>query len=291
MKIMTTEISKSPRVPRSYDELLVAFFLSKFGTTREGKSAGPPLCFGTRTLKETIELFYGAFGRGREPRSFYLSMKNARDAFDGHTQTSGRVGWKSGDAAQDLTALAQEVWDDLSPLSELEMTGRVYALLQTGQSQIEQRQKEISSVAIGLTEKSGNGNNGRRRSEDSNVIGRLAEDWVKEYLEVQDGVTKIRHHSAVGETPGYDLSFQDGLGDIIRVEVKGTKNPTMIAFDLTRNEWKAAKKFRGSYRVWMVTDVPRNPKIHKLDDPYGKWEDGDIGIEPTAYEVRGFRAE
>ncbi|HIC73049.1 MAG TPA: hypothetical protein EYO88_13280 [Alphaproteobacteria bacterium] len=186
MKIMTTEISKSPRVPRIYDDLLVAFFLSKFGATREGKSAGPPLCFGTRTLKETIELFYGALGKGREPRSFYLSMKNARDRFDGHTQTSGRVGWKSRDAAQDLTNLAQEVWDDCSPLSELEMTGRVYALLQTGQSQIEKRQKEISGVTIGLTEKSGNGNNGRRRSEDSNVIGRLAEDWVKEYLVMQD---------------------------------------------------------------------------------------------------------
>ena len=89
----------------------------------------------------------------------------------------------------------------------------------------------------------------------------------------------------------YDHSFQNSLGKIIRIEVKGTKNLTMTNFDLTRNELNAAKKFQGSYKVWMVTDVPRNPEIHELDDPYGKWEDGDIGIEPTACEVRRLWAE
>ena len=73
--------------------------------------------------------------------------------------------------------------------------------------------------------------------------------------------------------------------------MKGTKNPTMTNFDLTRNEWNAAKRFQGSYKVWIVTDVMANPKIHELDDPYGKWEHGDIRIEPTAYQVSQIQAK
>lgn len=79
---------------RSKEFWLVAFFLSKFGKSVEGKRTQPPVEFETSQWKETYRMFYESLGDGRSIESFENSLKNARDSFDSHIENSSRIGWR-----------------------------------------------------------------------------------------------------------------------------------------------------------------------------------------------------
>ncbi|MBI5538930.1 MAG: hypothetical protein HY951_02655 [Bacteroidia bacterium] len=73
---------------------LVAFFLSKYGNTQEGKETSPPIELKTLKWKDAYCLFYNRFGDSKTIKSFANSLKNCRDAFDGHIENSTRNGWR-----------------------------------------------------------------------------------------------------------------------------------------------------------------------------------------------------
>lgn len=81
----------------SKEHWLVAFFLSKYGNTIEGNETTPPVELNTVSWKVSYQYFYRYFGEGRTLQTFENSLKNCRDTFDGHINSSGRKGWRNGD--------------------------------------------------------------------------------------------------------------------------------------------------------------------------------------------------
>jgi 5-methylcytosine-specific restriction enzyme A len=84
-------------VKRSVDFWIIAFFLSKYGNTVQGKDTLPPIEFNTTKWKDVYKFFYNRFGDGRSIRSFENSLKNCRDTFDSHINNSTRQGWIDSD--------------------------------------------------------------------------------------------------------------------------------------------------------------------------------------------------
>lgn len=80
--------------PHSKEFWLVAFFLSKYGNHVEGKKTKPPIELKTTLWKVAYKRFYRSMGEGRSERTFENGLKNCRDAYDGHTVTSNRRGWR-----------------------------------------------------------------------------------------------------------------------------------------------------------------------------------------------------
>lgn len=73
---------------------LVAFFLSKYGNTVEGKETAPPNELNTDKWRVAYQKFYLSFGEGKSFKTFENSLKNCRDSYDGHIGTSSRQGWR-----------------------------------------------------------------------------------------------------------------------------------------------------------------------------------------------------
>ena len=82
------------REKHSKEFWLVAFFLSKFGNPVEGKDTEPPIELNTKYWWAAYKMFYTHLGARKTGKTFEHGMKNCRDAFDGHTATSGRTGWR-----------------------------------------------------------------------------------------------------------------------------------------------------------------------------------------------------
>ena len=81
-------------VARSKEIWLIGFFLSKYGSTIEGKETTPPTELNTIKWENAYRVFYEKFGLGRTIKSFQNSLKNCRDTFDGHIENSSRKGWQ-----------------------------------------------------------------------------------------------------------------------------------------------------------------------------------------------------
>ena len=93
------------------------------------------------------------------------------------------------------------------------------------------------------------------------------------------------HHAALGETPGYDLSFvRDGIHHC--VEVKGTVGISMASFVITRKEWAAAEEFGARYHLYLVSGVEgASPALQVLTDPSSSG--AQLAREPRlAWQVR-----
>jgi 5-methylcytosine-specific restriction protein A len=110
---------------------LVAFFLSKYGEPAGQNKASPPAELETKKWKDAYRMFYDAVGEGREISVFEHSLKNARDEFDSHIESSPRIGWlnmhgkahRLQDVAERiLTRYADiprsEVWLEIQPYTE-----------------------------------------------------------------------------------------------------------------------------------------------------------------------------
>ena len=86
---------------RSEDEWLVAYYLARCGLLdHETGRMHPPPGLNVRAWNEAFAALFEHLGGGRSPSRFRNSLKNARDSFDPHVYSSGRVGWRATDDAR-----------------------------------------------------------------------------------------------------------------------------------------------------------------------------------------------
>lgn len=78
------------------------------------------------------------------------------------------------------------------------------------------------------------------------------------------------------------------------IEVKSTKritepdlndNSWTDTVNLTRKEWIAAKQYRSAYNIYRVYFTPNATIVRKINDPFGKNEQGKITVLPTLYRM------
>lgn len=78
------------------------------------------------------------------------------------------------------------------------------------------------------------------------------------------------------------------------IEVKSTKRITepdiedgtwTDTINLTRKEWIAAKQYRNAYNIYRVYFTPNATIVRKINDPFGKNEQGVITVLPTQYRM------
>jgi len=116
-------------VDRSPELCLVAFFLSKFGHTSNGKT-NPPNELGVTKWNEAYRLFYESLNAGRTIMEFQNTLNNARDIFDGHIQSSVRAGWKDKQGRPSpLTKTLQGVMNKFGHLERLQVWEQVKLLV------------------------------------------------------------------------------------------------------------------------------------------------------------------
>ena len=111
-------------VRRSSEMWLVAYFLSRCGQRLPPRrTPSPPPQLQASSWEEAYALFFPRLHGGRSFAVFHHSMKNARDAFDGH-HDSGRVGWREnedGRPPQPLNRDAQAIMDEWQGRSDEEL--------------------------------------------------------------------------------------------------------------------------------------------------------------------------
>lgn len=103
--------------------LQVSFYLSKFGTTKDGKNyPSPPERLRVETWTDAYRIFYEKLNGGRTILAFERSLKNARDSFDSHLPNSMRIGWRVEDRKPSpLGKDAQQVFDEFENKSEVQL--------------------------------------------------------------------------------------------------------------------------------------------------------------------------
>lgn len=78
------------------------------------------------------------------------------------------------------------------------------------------------------------------------------------------------------------------------IEVKSTKritepdlndNTWTDTISLTRKEWIAAKQYHSAYNIYRVYFTPNATIVRKINDPFGKNEQGTITVLPTLYRM------
>lgn len=261
--------------PRSAEMVFAGYYLSRL--TRPDKS--PPLSLGVRSWNEAYDLFYDSCADGRSPSAFRNSLKNARDSFDSHLENPRR-GWFDDSAApMPLGTLSARVLEAWSQRADSELEEAIRDLLD--------RSEWVSPQAASGQLKAGNvlqsslgdpslGSPGDmptvspRRARDAKRIGDLAEKHVMDHLShvlSANEVETLVHHAAIGETPGYDVSYMRGE-ELVAIEVKGTMSPSMTSFFISANEWRAAEDLGPRYNLYLVGDVESDePVLEILNNP------------------------
>ncbi len=99
---------------------------------------------------------------------------------------------------------------------------------------------------------------------------------------------------------GYDISSVEANENLEEpefarfVEVKSTKRITepdlnditwTDTINLTRKEWIAAKQYRSAYNIYRVYFTPNATIVRKINNPFGKNENGTITVIPTLYRM------
>jgi hypothetical protein len=249
---------------------------------------------------DAYDRFYDACGQGRTRQQFRNTLKNARDLFDSHLP-SGRIGWLNKDGSPgNLTSIAAEIWERWSHRSveqldeaalDLSFQGRVEAVSERFMPRgLDPAPATVDSVLVSATpardRSEASGSRSLRRSAVSKQIGDAAELIVKNHLErslAADTRQTLIHLAAIGETPGYDLRY-GSEESFVAVEVKGTTGPSMQAFELTRNEMRAAEQLGDRYHLYLVANVgTAQPKLQQLSDIAGLLRSG---AQPLAYSIR-----
>jgi Domain of unknown function (DUF3883) len=124
---------------------------------------------------------------------------------------------------------------------------------------------------------------------ESQRTGRMGEDIVYKYEfnKLKDTNFKnkiIKHYEIVNDKPGWDITSYDENGKEIYIEVKSTKGKSINTFGLTINELNAAKKKKGDYFVYLVTNVSGDEySIEKINNPAEKIEKNIIYCSPYNY--------
>lgn len=277
---------------RSQSMVFAGYFLSRLT-----EASSPPTVLGVKHWYEAYELFRPSCGEGREETQFARSLKNTRDAFDSHLGT-GRVGWRDeAGGPSRLTSVEGHVLHAWAARSDEDLVEAIEELLtrptSTSPAVAPAGAPRMANLTEGTvlinSEHSGPGGDismkSPRRAGRDKRIGDLAEALVRNHLLEQLGpaAATLIHHAAVGETPGYDISYV--LNGITHcVEVKGTVSRAMASFVITRNEWSAAVEHGANYFLYLVSGVEgQQPRLQIVPHPAGI--DAHLIREPLAWQV------
>jgi hypothetical protein len=131
--------------------------------------------------------------------------------------------------------------------------------------------------------------NDRRLSLYAKVVGERAEKIVLKYLAdtlmPKEGAS-IRWISKSGETPGWDIEYDDSDNNMVAIEVKGTNGKNFPNIEITGNEWDAACELNDQYWIYLVSDcLETNPKIQRLQNPYKLKERGLLKTTPILWRI------
>lgn len=119
-------------IKRSKDFIETAFFLSKYG------KSNPPEQLKANTWKEAYHMFYEALNDGRDISIFVHSLRNARDAFDGHFSETKREGWKDKyNFPFKLNGISLDVFSKLNLYSENEIWEKIEVFWDSNTKKIE----------------------------------------------------------------------------------------------------------------------------------------------------------
>ena len=136
----------------------------------------------------------------------------------------------------------------------------------------------------------------RRYSKESLKVGDAGETAVLKYEKDKLGeaglnhlVEQVVHESAVGNTPGWDITSFDENGEKIFIEVRSTTGKTITSVDITDNEWKEASNptYRENYYLYLVTEAlaTTSPPIQVLKNPREYVDKDKLGIRPVVHEL------
>ena len=285
---------RGSKITRTYEFHLIAYFLSRYGSSTGVGQVNPPEILGAAGWNEAYDYFYDAINGGRDQQTFRRSLKNARDSYDSHSGESGRVGWRETDTARSparLSKMAIQVVEDWETRTPDDFFKRISELVRNVQAN---NKRELPPVRAAQLE---GGKSVRKRAvkrggrgDRPYIIGKEAEEWVLDYLieSLGDSIQSLRHHPIYGETPGYDISYIDEFDQKQAIEVKGTTAPNFTSFELTDNEFRAAKQLGANYTIWLITNVGNNPIPFKISDPCSELERGNLEITPSEWLVQGF---
>ncbi len=128
-----------------------------------------------------------------------------------------------------------------------------------------------------------------RRPRDAKRTGDWAEEVV--YLFLRRTLPESQRETVDwiarrGQTPGWDIQYTDGAGEVIAVEVKGTTAARFPSIELTSNEWDAAAQLKERYSLYLVARaLTKEPAIAVIRDPHQRYLGGDLFAEPTSWRL------
>jgi hypothetical protein len=118
-------------------------------------------------------------------------------------------------------------------------------------------------------------------------VGRRAEEIAHRFLlehSEEMGASKIRWIAREGLTPGWDLQYENGKGDVIAVEVKGTTGPLFGSIDITVGEWNAALAMADRYWIYLIANCcGTEPIVQRMQNPGRLLEAGEAELAPVVY--------
>jgi hypothetical protein len=110
-------------------------------------------------------------------------------------------------------------------------------------------------------------------SKESKKVGDAGERVVFEY-EIQKArrlgldETRVRWLARDGETPGWDITSINDVGEPIYIEVKASLGSKINLLLITANEWAAALEHGPRYYIYLVTDAMKpKPTIEIIGGP------------------------
>lgn len=149
------------------DEMIeVGYFLAKYDSTiGKGPRSKPPRELGNVNWNEAYDAFFAQLGDGRRKESFRNSLKNVRDTFDGHVDSS-RQGWRQAQAArpaQTLSTRNREVFDRLEKKKRKKVWELVKPYTRPGQKELtRQVKKDITAQDAAKVDKSAKTEGGKK---------------------------------------------------------------------------------------------------------------------------------
>jgi hypothetical protein len=125
-----------------------------------------------------------------------------------------------------------------------------------------------------------------RRSRRAREIGDWAERAVLEFIRQNLEPRSLVHRAANGETPGWDIDYEDASGELHRVEVKGTVAAAFTTIELTAGELRAARQHGEGYWLYLVAHcLTDHHRIQRVRDPATRLTTGDWTARPSLYTV------
>jgi len=128
----------------------------------------------------------------------------------------------------------------------------------------------------------------KRWSKDSKRIGHRAEQVVFNHLKnTLHGNAKksLDWPASRRESPGWDIEYKEN-GCEVKVEVKGASASRLFNFEITGNEWEAARRAGQRFWLYLVANCrTKNPVIERIQGPMRMHTKGSIILRPTSFRA------